>query len=245
MRSQWKVLLSTLALGPLFVWGPQLPELLSEMETFRISEVQVRGTRFLTEDSVVSHLRLEPTASAWGDTRAWEDRLSTHPLIQSAEIRRRLPNGLRVTIREREPVALAATPVLEPIDAEGRRLPIDPTRYRLDLPVIMDAAPPAEGATVFPEDVRALASELERLAATDAEFTRRISTLRLADDGSLITTLLGPEVDFVLPPGVTAERLEEGESALAHALQHDPRRVPTVVDLRFADQVVVRRNRDD
>lgn len=244
MRRQGRILLATIALAPIFVWGPRLPEALQRMETFRVSEVEVRGARFLSEDSVVAQMQLGSVASAWGDTGAWVERLLDHPMVKSAEIRRRLPNGLRVTIEERQPVALAATPVLEPVDGDGHRLPIDPTIHRLDLPIIAASAPP-EGSTLFPQEVRALVGELEHLTASDAEFAGRISSLRMNPDGSIVASLVTPDVDFLLLSRTPSARLREGEAALADAMGREPGRKPSVVDLRFADQVVVRRNRND
>lgn len=245
MHSQLKVLVVTLALGPVLVWGPVLSDALAGMETFRVSEVDVRGIRFLTEDTVVARLELGGLASVWGDKGVWKERVEAHPLVLSAQIRRRPPNGLLVTVEERQPVALAATPTLEPVDGEGHRLPIDPTRYGLDLPIIAADRVPPEGASMFPEDVRLLAAEIERLRRADEEFVRRISTLRRREDGSLSLRLISPDVTLVLPPRPTLGRLREAEAALTDAISRTPGRIPEVVDLRFADQVVVRRTRDE
>ena len=243
MRSQLRVLLATLALGPVILWGPRVPELLSGMDTFRVTDVEVRGLRFLAEDSVVARLELGASASVWADTEQWEERVSAHPLVRTVEVGRRLPDGLRVTVEERRPIALAATPILEPVDVEGHRLPIDPTRYRLDLPVIAAGRLPPQGAALFPEEVRDVVAEVGRLMAFDEEFVRRVSTFEREDDGSLLATLVTPEVAFLLPARTSVTRLRDGEAALADALSRDPSPGPTVVDLRFADQVVVRRTR--
>lgn len=243
MRSQFRVLLVMLVVTPTIVWAPRVPEVLSDMEAFRVTEIDVRGLRVLTQDSVVAHMRLGPTASVWGDTGAWNERLLSHPMVRAAEIRRRPPHGLRVTIEEREPVALAATPTLEPIDAEGHRLPIDPTRYRMDLPVIAAADHPPVGATLFPEAVRTLAAEVHHLTEAHDDFMLRVSTVEWFAEGVFIAHLISPEVSFILPSRVTGERLREGEAALSHAMASQSGAVPAVVDLRFAEQVVVRRGR--
>jgi hypothetical protein len=248
MRSQWKVLLGTLALGPVLVWGPELPGLMSRMETFRVSDVEVRGVRFLSQDSVVAQMRIDPGASVWADTDTWVHRLTEHPLIRDAQIRRRLPNGVRVTVEEREPIALAATPVLEPLDAEGHRLPIDPSRYRLDLPVIATGPLPAEGASLFPSEVRSLAAELAHLRAANAEFAGRVSAIRRDGDDAIVATVAtdgSAYIDFVLPSRVSPARIREGEMALAHATLNGSGDPPAAVDLRFADQIVVRRTGKD
>lgn len=241
MRNEMKVLLATLALGPVLVWGPRGLDELAGLDAFRISQVEVSGVRYLTQDTVVAQLGLGAFASVWGDCDAWAERLTEHPLIREAEVRRRLPNRLRVTVEERRPVAFAATPTLEPVDADGVRLPIDPARNTLDLPVISTSRMPPADAAVFPEEVRALAAELEHLMILDEDFVARISTIRYAADGALVLGLLQPEVDFILPPRTHLDRLRDGQAALQHAIDLDPGDPPAVVDLRFAGQVVVRR----
>ena len=46
-------------------------------------------------------------------------------------------------------------------------------------------------------------------------------------------------------PGTSVMSLREGEAALTDALSRTPGDVPAVIDLRFADQVVVRRMREE
>lgn len=243
MRNEMKVLLATLALGPVLVWGPRVLEKLAGLDAFRIAKVEVSGVQYVTQDAVIQQLGLGQFASIWGDCDAWAERLAEHPLILEAEVRRRLPNRLRVTVRERRPVAFAATPTLEPLDAQGFRLPIDPSRTPLDLPVISTSRMPPADAAVFPAEVRMLASELNYLTGLDEEFVQRVSTLRYAPDGTVVVGLLQPEVDFVLPSRIPIDRLREGWAALQHAIDFDPGHAPEVVDLRFAGQVVVRRTK--
>jgi hypothetical protein len=243
MRRQLMVLGLTLALGPVVIWGPMALDAVTAMETFRISEIQVTGEQYLTEQSVIDQMDLGQFASVWGDRETWAERLSNHPLIREADVRRRLPNGLRVTVVERRPVALAPTPTLEPVDAEGFRLPIDPTVHRLDLPIITsERYPPAE-AYVFPLEVRNLAVELEALTRADEEFVRNVSSIEQTADGALRVHLIEPLVEFLIPPGTPVGRLREAQSALRHAMSQNPGRAPAVIDLRFSGQVVVRRAR--
>lgn len=241
MRRDVVILGATLAVGAVVAWGPVVPEALSEMQTFRVSAVRVSGARFLSEDTVIARLGLTPESSIWDDPKPWAERLSTHPLVRGAEVRRRFPNGLRVTVEERQPVALAATPTLEPVDAEGYRLPIDPTRYPLDLPIVAAGSTPPRGSALFGEDVRALVAEIVHLGMSDADFLLRVSTLRHDGRGAFVARLTGPDIDFLLPPRIAPARLRAGEAALSDAMSRSPGATPLSVDLRFADQVVVRR----
>ena len=245
MRRDVKILLTTAALGGVAIWWPRAAESIRQMDTFLVSQVQVRGLRYLSEDEVVELLGIGPESSVWADPGMWADRVARHPMVRSADVMRRLPDGLLVEVTEREPVALAPTPTLEPIDAEGYRLPLDPAAYRLDLPVLSSPQTPPAGARLVPDDVRRLAREVHHLMASDTAFLQRVSSVAWADRGALVVSWTDPPVDFLVKPGTPTARLREGLEALADAVSRTPHRLPTAVDLRFEDQVVVRRPRGE
>jgi hypothetical protein len=173
----------------------------------------------------------------WDDPAGWEAGLGAHPLVRSARVRRRLPGTLVLVVEEREPVALVATPTLEQVDAEGRILPLDPSAHQLDLP-LLDVGAPGPDADA---PRAALAAEADRLTRVDPEFAARISELRRDDRGDLVARLEDPAVSFRFRPAVTARRLREGVLVLSDATAQGGGSPPMAVDLRFADQVVVRR----
>jgi cell division septal protein FtsQ len=244
MRRDLRILLGTLAFGTAMTVFEYGTDTLSDLSTFRVRDVDVRGAHLTDPDEVVELLGLEPTTSIWSDASVWIERLERHPMIKKAEVSRRFPGRLRVSLVERRPVALAPTPTLEPIDAEGYRLPVDPSRHRLDLPVLATAKTPARGARLVPSDVRALASEVGRLMSADTAFLQMVSELGWEGDGSLRVRWTEPEVDFLVRAGAPTGRLREGLAALADAVGRRPTDPPEEIDLRFADQVVVRRTRD-
>ena len=220
MRRDLKILLGTMALGAVtFAWRP-VSEEVSSWETFTVRDVEVRGVRYLTDDAVRARLALAEGTSVWVDTEPLRDRLLADPLIRDVVIRRQVPHGLRVEVEERTPIALAPTPTLEPIDADGYRLPL------------------------FPEDVRSLVQEVEHLMAADTLFLQRVSSVRRGKGGTLVARWTEPPVEFLLPSTPSPNRLREGVGALSEALARAPGDVPTEVDLTFADQVVVRRTRE-
>ncbi|MDZ7780167.1 MAG: FtsQ-type POTRA domain-containing protein [Gemmatimonadota bacterium] len=243
MRRDVRILLGTLVLGGGFLAWEHGTDFVTEMDTFRVEQVEVRGVRLVDDDELVGLLALEPTSSIWSDATVWEQRVEEHPMIEEATVSRRFPDGLTVEVSERRPVALAPTPTLEPIDVEGHRLPVDPSSHRLDLPVLTTDRTPASGSPVVPDEVRALAREIGRIMAADTAFLQRVSELGWRDDGSLRLRWTEPPVDFLLPAGTPPARLREGLSALADAMGRRPTDPPEEIDLRFADQVVVRRTR--
>jgi hypothetical protein len=202
--------------------------------------VQVRGNRYLGQAEVVGLLGLAPETSVWSDKGVWHDRVASHPLVESVRVGRRLPDGLVITIAERTPIALGPTPTLEPMDAEGRRLPLDPAAFRLDLPVIHTAQRPPRGSRHFPAEVRRLAAEVEHLMAADTSFLQLVSSVSWTKDGAVAMRWTEPEVEFLLPTRPSPARLREGLTALADAAAKERGGMPRAIDLRFADQVVVR-----
>lgn len=241
MRRDLRILVATACVGAAIGWGGRVPEAMVDMEIFRVEDVRVRGLRYMEESQVVELLELSPETSIWSDKGPWHDRVAAHPLVKDVRVSRRLPDGLLLVVTERTPIALGPTPTLEPMDAEGRRLPLDPSEYRLDLPVIHSARRPPRGSRHFPDEVRRLAAEVEHLMATDTSFLQLVSSVAWNGRGTVAVRWSEPSVEFLLPSHASPARLREGLGALADAASRNREGMPDVIDLRFADQVVVRR----
>lgn len=243
MRRELRILLATLALGGAYAGGTRLLDVVSDMKLFRVSKVEVNGLDYASKADIVRLLGLTPETSVWSDPDVWAQRVMEHPLVEHAEVHRRMPGTVVVDVTERTPVALVPTPTLEPVDAEGNRLPIDPAERRMDLPVVEIPRDPAPGARLLPSRGRALVAEVARFQTADTTFLQRVSEVAWLDAHTVVARWSEPHVDFLFNPGEPARRLEEGLAVLADALGRDPEQAPTVIDLRYADQVVVRRTR--
>ncbi len=244
MRRDIRILLATACLGAAIAWGGRIPAAVVAMEMFRVEDVEVRGLRYLEENEVEGLLALAPETSIWSDKAPWHERVAAHPLVKDVRVSRRLPDRLLVVVTERTPIALAPTPTLEAMDAEGRRLPLDPAEFRLDLPVIHTARRPPRGSRHFPQDVRRLAAEVEHLMASDTAFLQLVSSVAWSGPGAVAVRWTDPEVEFLLPIHASPARLREGLGALEDAATRTRDGMPDVIDLRFADQVVVRRTQN-
>lgn len=241
MRSQMRIVLATLVLAVGWTVGGRVSRAIAAMDTFRVRHVEVVGLKFLDRSTVLELLDLEEGATVWGDIAEWAQRVQLHPLADSVRIRRRIPGKLVVDVQETRPVALAPTPTLEPVDARGRRLPVDPSRHALDLPVI-GTATPVPDARFLRESGRRLAGEVARIMEADTAFLQRVSDVSWMDPTSLRVRWSEPPVEFLLPPATPSWRLREGLAVLADALARGQDRSHWVIDLRFVDQVVVRLN---
>jgi len=215
------------------------PDAMAELDFFRATDLRVEGTRRLTVAEVVEAADLPPFASVWDDPTPWILSLRRHPLVLEAGVRPDYPRGLVFTVVEREPVALYPTPLLEPVDREGRILPIDPTEDMLDLPLLDPSRGTNAEGRLTPSELRLLTAEAARLREVDPRFLRTISELGIDARGDLVARVVSNGMVFRFRAPISVERLQRGLDALADAMARNPENSPRSVDLRFADQVVI------
>lgn len=217
--------------------GDFAPGLLAKVPVFRARKHEFHGLRFLNEELVRSTAGIGPEASLWDDPAPWEEALEQHPLIREAHVGRRFPFTLVVRVEERAPVGLVPTPTLEPVDREGNFLPLDPSRFPLDYPILR------VGATGGDESAALAATRLRKLAGAaavlrgDAEFWSAISEVAEGTHGEVVVRRGSPEVVFLFPPQVEPHRIREAMAVLEDALSRSRGRAPVQVDLRFEDNV--------
>ena len=235
-RRQLIVVLIAVTFG-LFVpvW---VPRLLATLPAFRIVEVRVAGTNYTEPDEVRRLAGVGPDASVWDDPRSWEARVREHALIRDATARRSGFRVLEITVVEERPVALAAMPELRPVSGDGRLLPLEPSRERLDLP-ILGGPVETEGGMVANPRMRELIALLEQMHRTRRDFLSLVSEVEPAPQGGYRFLLLpGAGANVVLLPREDPlGALERVSIALG---QMEDRRVARA-DARFNGQVVLTR----
>ncbi|MDP3774710.1 MAG: FtsQ-type POTRA domain-containing protein [Gemmatimonadales bacterium] len=165
-------------------WGPLA---LRPMAFFAVRRVEVVGARYLPADEVVRALGLGQPASVWDDLDALEGRIRAMPGVAEAQVQRRLPGTLRVSLREVEPVALAEGPVgLVPVGRDGRPLPYDPASAPVDAPVVARVEP-------------AVLAALAQIQATDPGLFAEVSAARAGRGGAVELELEEGIVRFEAP----------------------------------------------
>lgn len=215
-------------------WAPRL---LASFPAFRVARVEVVGTRYVAPDEVVRLAGVSPEASVWDDPSEWERRVESHPMITEARVHRVGARGLEIRVVEEKPVALAATPLLVPVNSEGRVLPLDPAASALDLPVLEGHAGVRDG-WLSEESYRALARLLGRLAVYRPAFVQKISEVKSVEGGAAEIRLMESSVvgRILLPLDEPVRALRRVELALGEARD----RKALAADARFAEQVVLR-----
>jgi len=232
-----------LSAAVLLGWGlswamPRLPGALDDVEWFRVQSLRIEGLRYLTAPEVEIAAAVPKAANLWDDTGPVVARLRAHPLIRTAVVTRRLPGTLVVEVEERVPVGLVPTPTLQPVDRDGHLLPLDPVGHPLDLPVIRPGR--AVQGTPAPAAIAAAARETARLAEVDPKFWAGISVVTQTGSDDVVLEWGDPTVRLRYHIPLAQVRVREALAVLADAADRTGGQLPATLDLRFADQVVVR-----
>ncbi|MBA2685344.1 MAG: FtsQ-type POTRA domain-containing protein [Gemmatimonadaceae bacterium] len=202
-------------------WGPRA---LSHLDFFRVRHVEVSGQRYLPPEDVLKRLRVDTTTNVWTDLHELERRVKTHPQVKSVSIDRNLPGTLVVHVTENLPVAfVSAAGGLRAVDADGRFLPIDPSRIAIDLPVL------ARADTV-------LLHLLANVRSVSPALFGEISDIRRTGGTDIALTLSSAQVRALA--SITAQRLADIIPVEADLARRKAR--VTELDLRFRDQVIAR-----
>ena len=225
--------LAAVSLAALITWGAIL--LAAASPYFRVDDIEVTGLSYLTRDEVRAAAGVQGPVSVWSREAGLLNGLFAHPLVESARVTRRLPRTLLFEIDEAEPVGLIALPLVVAVDRHGNVLGIDPGDPVLDLPVLRVLTERARALW----GARLLAREVARMADVAPELFAVLSEARI-DDEQVVLLLGDSALRVRYHPPITEERLRDALIAMSDAVARFPGDVLREVDLRFADQVVVR-----
>lgn len=216
----------------------EAPALLRRVPAFEIRDVEVRGLRHLPPRSAVAAAGIRPGANLFDDGEGWREALLAHPLVSSVRIRRRPPATLVLEVVETEPVLLVGTPVLVPVDATGRVLPIPPGHGSLDLPVLLGEAALAGDRLGDPVKLAAVAA-WDRLRRLDPALAARVSELR-ATGATLELRLRRPAgLPVVLDAAAPPEQLRR-LAVVLEDLERNREAPPAArLDARYRGQIVL------
>ena len=223
-RPRWARRLAVLGLVLLAGSPWWAPPLLQRLDFFRVRHIEVRGARYTPPAEILARLDVDTTFSIWNDLEPLEERAAEHPQVGAARLWRRFPGTLVVTLDEHVPVAFTSTARgLQAYDAEGRALPLDPSRTPADLPII-------------PRRDTTLLRLLAEMRASAPVLFARVSEVRRVGQNELVLQLV--TVPVRLNADVSLERLAQIVS-VEEDLDRRGVRVAEL-DLRFSDQVIAR-----
>jgi hypothetical protein len=222
------------------IWGR---ELLSMSGYFDVRQVEVIGARWVAPDSILRTAAIRSDRSVWDDYTDVERRLAGHPLIEDAQVRRVGMHTLRIVVREVEPIAFVGAPDLRPVRDDGTLLPIDPAGMSLDLPLLTTPAELDEDSARLQGGPALVALEMfAELHSLDPGLSAIISDFGLADDDGLMANLeiSQPARSLALPKQIDEMLVNRVRATLAGLRSRGVD--AAMVEARYADQIVVRRD---
>lgn len=226
------------------LWAPTL---LRRSPAFEIRRVEISGMHLVAPHELLTTSGVRLGQNLWDDPGPWLAALRAHPGIAAAVIERVPPGTLRIRVEERQPIALVELDVLRAATLTGELLPVDPSRTTLDLPIVRGPVAPdgAVGDRVEEERRRELLEALGAVAALDRNLFARVSEVRRDPAGHVVLELVDPAVRVLVPAGAAPSRLHQLLAVLEdlegrHSGARPGASDPIDVDLRYADQVVVR-----
>lgn len=221
------------------------PTLLRRMDAFRVQRVEIRGTRYLPAYDALVQTGITRTSNIFDEFEPWRERLLRHPMVVGAEIERELPHTIKVAITEAEPIVLVPTPTLQPADARGRALPIDPATIDLDLPVLDKTARPDSSGHFQDRTTLAAIAVLNALHNRDPRLYSWISDVTPAGKGFLLRLRQPQGAVALVAADPRALRLRELEVALSDLSARGELSQLKRIDARFRDQIVVSVDQDN
>jgi cell division protein FtsQ len=210
-------------------------------ERFAVVAVEVRGASRVPPQRILEASGIVHGQNLWRiDPERVRGRLEQMPEIRRADVIRELPNRVAIVVEERRPFTLVHAAKLHWLDEEGRVLGDETRAVSTEVPVISGLSE-EELVTMRTSPgprARAAIALIRALLRTGSALASEISEIDMSRaEGPVLYTVDGVEVR--LGTEEWDERLARLEGVLAQVASQDVHGV----DLRFRDQVVLRRNK--
>lgn len=208
---------------------------------FALAGVDVRGTHRVSIDRIVEAADLPAGISIFAvDTRAVAARVEALPEVRRAEVIRELPNRMAIVVEERRPFTLLHTGRFHWVDEEARAMGEERQAVVAPVPLITGLTEDDVAAmrTAPGPKAQAAIAIIQTLMRRGSALTEEIAEIDVRrHDGPVLYTMDGIEVR--LGNEDWGDRLARLEGVLAQVARDEA--PVSVVDLRFRDQVVLRR----
>ncbi|CAN5284591.1 MAG: FtsQ-type POTRA domain-containing protein [Gemmatimonadetes bacterium] len=214
------------------------------LSIFQIREVRVVGARVAHPSVLVAEAGLMgKVLHYWSPLAEYAARVEGDPLVARARFERNFPNRLVLEIEERTPIALVQLERLTPIDVSGRVLPVSPFHAGWDAPIVTTEWPAAKVTSRGVVNLDPVRSLLRRLGEVERQYPllyQEISAVELDKRGTVTLRLMQAEgivvLDETTPIGKLAHLDDVLRDLRGKGLSFER------LDLRFEDQIVVRRS---
>jgi len=211
---------------------------------FRVRRIRTEGNTMVPDSEIIRATSIPKNEKLFDvDLNAVRRKVEQNPFMKRVSVARELPDGIAITVTERKPLAVLVTDRSLYVDPEGYILPPVRPAELIDLPVLTGELPAADCTPGRQIQSRKFRGALEILAIAERigdDMYHMISEVHCNGDSTyeLFTTEGGVPVAF--GSGDVALKLVTLDEFWKQIVMQRGTAKLRTVDLRFADQVVVR-----
>ena len=213
----------------------------------KVKRLTIEGNRIVETAEITQLVKIPKNTQLQDiDLMAVRRDILSHHFIKEAIVERDLPATLRVTVKERTPLAIINASEILYLDEEGVVLPHSISKQLFDLPVLTgmpEGVSLTPGATLKNADIQEALSILASSKLVSKELYHLISEVRLRAGGDIVLYAAEWGVPIIFGRGNIASKLVRLESFWNDVVRERGWERLQYVDLRFDDQVVARWNK--
>ena len=211
---------------------------------FRVLRVRTTGNTFVADSDIVRTAAIVKNGRLFDiDLNGARLRVQGNPFIKSVSVAREIPDGIAISVTERRPIAALILDRILYVDAEGYVLPPIRSGHALDLPVVTGELPAADclpGRQIRTRRLREALEILTTAARIGEDLEHMISEVYCAGDSTYVLFTADSGVPVLCGRGDIAVKLLKFDGFWKQVVVQRGAAQLKTVDLRFADQVVVR-----
>ena len=212
----------------------------------KAKRVIIEGNRIVETAELIQLIKVQKNAQLQDiDLMAVRRDILSHHFIKDAVVERDLPATLKVTVKERVPLAIINSAEILYLDEDGVILPHSISKQLFDLPVLTGMTENIQltpGTMIKNDDVQEALRILATSKLVNKELYYLISEVRLRNGGDIVLYAAEWGVPIIFGRGEIASKLVRLEAFWNDVVRERGSNNLQYVDLRFDDQVVVRWN---
>jgi cell division protein FtsQ len=209
-----------------------------------VKRLTVEGNRIVETNEILQLAHVTKGMKMYDiDLTLIQKDVMSHHFIKDVIVQRDLPVTLKITVTEREPIAMVNRNNILYLDAEGIVLPHSISREVFDLPLITGiptSVPVTVGSRIVQTDVREALSILSAAKMVNKELYHLISEIKLRNGGDIVLYSAEEGIPIIFGRGDIVGKLIRLETFWKDIVREKGPQQLQYVDLRYADQVVVR-----
>jgi len=239
----WLMIPLVILLGVLFMFAGEW------RASLKTGRVVVDGASYIPAQQIFSLAKI-PLKKPMYEIDLFEvrERVLSQPFIKSVSINRQFPEAIRISVRERVPIALLNCGQLRYVDAEGFLLPYIETSVKLDLPVISGIEGLQEkriGEAASNDELFQAIALLESAQEIDTTLYHFISEVNMNKGQDITLYSADAGVPIILGRQEISKKLLTLQSFWNNFVKTENSGKMQYVDLRYNDQVVVKWNTEN